>query len=143
MRPASKLTFGRLYLVATGLGLVNSIMAMDGFRQKVAAAPAIAKLGVSDSAIDIAIWGVMGFTVLLPLLLWFLVAHRASNVAKWVLLVWTVSTLYMLPSSLSQAGGLGVLVIVAIEALRIVAISFLFRADARAWLEGGKRDAQG
>ncbi len=146
MRPASILTFDRLYLVAVGLGLVNSIMAKDHYLAMLAADPNMAKLKVTEAMLQGAVWAMIGFSVLIGLLLWYLIAHRASNMAKWVLVVITLFGLMSVPASLrqlGQGGGLGIMVTLAIEALRVVAISFLFRADARAWLEGGKRDAQG
>ncbi len=146
MRPASILTFDRLYLVAIGLGLVNSIMAKDHTIAMMAADPSMAKLKVTEAMAQGVVWAMIGFSVMIGLLLWYLIAHRASNIAKWILVVITLLGLMTVPGSLrqlGQGGGLGIMVTLAIEVLRVAAISFLFRADARVWLEGGQRDAQG
>lgn len=137
MRPSSIVTFDRLYLVATGLGLVNSFMSIDRLQAQIEAMPQLRALQAGPS---IAYFSV-ALSVLIPLLLWFLVAHRASVVAKWVLVAWTALAIANLLPKLGLDGGLGVLMNLAVEALRVVALSFLFRADAKAWFAGGNLDA--
>ena len=135
MRPQSIVNFDRLYLVAIVLGLVNSLMSFDHYRAILAADKAAAKLHLGDGMI----WAGLAISLGLFLLLWYLVAYRASNLAKWVLILFTVLGLMTPPNSLRQLGagaGLGILMSLAIEALRVVALSFLFKADAKAWLSG-------
>lgn len=135
MRPASIQKFDRLYLVAIGAGMINSIMSMDRYRTMLANNPAALKLGFGDGVIYL----IMGLSALVPLTLWFLVAYRANILAKWILVGLTVLGLLNLPSALRQlgaGGGLGILVTLAIAALQVAAVSFLFRADAKAWFAG-------
>lgn len=133
MRPASIVNFDRLYLVATALGLVNSLMSIDSLQARIAAMPELRAMHVGSGFVYLSI----AVSVGIPLLLWFLVAHRRSVVAKWILVGFTALAILNLPASLRQigaGGGLGVLTNVAVDVLRVVALSFLFRADAKAWL---------
>lgn len=134
MRPSSIVTFDRLFLVATGLGLVNSFMSIDRLQAQIGAMPQLRALGAGTGLI----YGTIAFGAVISLLLWFAVAYKRSALAKWVLVAFTALAILNLPSALRQlgSGGLGVLVSVAVEALRVVALSFLFRADAKAWLSG-------
>ncbi len=95
--------------------------------------PQTAGLGDSFLAVTLA----FGFAV--SLLLWFLIARRASNIAKWILTALTALGLLWLPGTLANAramGALELLLVLVITVLQLVAIWFLFRPDARAWLEG-------
>lgn len=135
MRPSSIVTFDRLYLVAMLLGLVNSIMSIDRLQTRIEAMPELRAVGIGSGFV----YASMAIGLAISLLLWFAVAYRRSVVAKWVLVAFTVLAIVNLPGALRQlgSGGLGVMVSVAVEALRVVALSFLFRADAKAWFAGG------
>ncbi|MFM5908047.1 MAG: hypothetical protein ACKOPO_10770 [Novosphingobium sp.] len=133
MRPASIVSFDRLYLVATLLGFVTSLMSIERLQERIAAMPALRAMQVGPGFVYMSV----ALSVLIPLALWFLVAHRRSVVAKWILVGFTALAILNLPASLRQigaGGGLGVLTNVAVDLLRVVALSFLFRADAKAWL---------
>lgn len=138
MRPASIITFERIYLVATGLGLVNSLMSLDRLNAVVAGDPAFRALGMGHGLV----YAMIAMGIAIPLLLWFLIAQKGSVVAKWLLVAFTAIAIINLVPALRQLGpgaGLGMLVNLAVEALRVAALSFLFRADANAWLgTGGK-----
>jgi len=132
MRPASIVTFDRLYLVAIGLGLVPSLLSIDNTRALIAANPAARAL----NAVDSMVYASIGLSIVIPLALWFLIAHRASVVAKWILVGFTALVLINMALNQREAGavaGLGILLTLAIEAMRVVAITFLFRTDAKAW----------
>ena len=119
MRPASIIWFERLFLLGLALGLVNGMIQFDTALAQIESDPKLAQLG----------WGtgfvvtVMAISLLIPLLLWFLIARRASNIAKWVLVIFTVPGLFFLPSS--------------------AAISFLFKRDAREWLSPTAEEEDG
>ena len=70
------------------------------------------------------------------LLLWFFIARKASNVAKWIFVVLlalsVLSVLYTLAASFALT--VTTLLGLAIYALEISAAVFLFRDDAVAWL---------
>ncbi|MFM6830883.1 MAG: hypothetical protein ACKOVA_11210 [Novosphingobium sp.] len=139
MRPASIVTFDRLYLVATGLGLVNSFMSIGQLQARIDAMPQLRAIGGGSGFI----YGAIAAGAAISLLLWFAVAYKRSSLAKWILVAFTALAIINLPGALRQlgSGGLGVLVSVAVEALRIVALSFLFRADAKAWFAGISQSA--
>lgn len=134
MRPSSIVTFDRLYLVALLLGLVNSVMSIDRLRARIEAMPELHAVGIGSGFV----YASMAIGLAISLLLWFAVAYRRSVVAKWVLVAFTVLAILNLPGALRQlgSGGLGVMVSVAVEVLRLVALSFLFRTDAKAWFAG-------
>lgn len=74
--------------------------------------------------------------VVIALLLWFFIARRGSNVAKWILVVFTVFAIgslvlgFTTGAVILDAGGIVRLVAVA---LQTAAVAFLFRPDAAAW----------
>lgn len=138
MRPASIVTFDRLYLVAIGLGLINSVLSLPHAEQVLADNPAMQQLRLGA----VTLYVLLALTVAIQLGLWHFVAHRGSSLARWLLIAVTALGLLNLPMALRQLGqgaGLGILLTVAIEAMRIVAIGFLFRADARPWFVGAAR----
>jgi hypothetical protein len=132
MQPPSIVRFSRLFLAAVGITALLAALNFPGLKASVLRQdPAAASLG--DGVLILAL--ALGIAVLV--VLWFLIARRASNVAKWVLVALTaVSIALQVPkvgaivSSLDPIAILGLLVAVA----QIVAIAFLFRADAREWL---------
>jgi hypothetical protein len=69
--------------------------------------------------------------------LWYFVVHRASTIAKWILVLLTGLGLVWAQSSLRVAERMGagyLAVFVLILVLQIVSVAFLFAPDARAWL---------
>ena len=81
MRPASIVNFERLYLGALVVGLINTVITWETTLAEVKAQPGVENMGSSIFYITLAI----GF--LIPVLLWYFVARRASVVAKWILTV--------------------------------------------------------
>lgn len=130
MRPASIIWFERLFLLGLALGLVNGMIQFDTALAQIESDPKLAQLG----------WGtgfvvtVMAISLLIPLLLWFLIARRASNIAKWVLVIFTVPGLFFLPSSAEQMSTSAFVLTWVLTAIQLAAISFLFKRDAREWL---------
>ena len=59
---------------------------------------------------------------------------RASNIAKWILVVMTLLGLLFVNLDAGQLGSLAGIASLAVTILQLVAIVLLFRADARAWL---------
>lgn len=133
MQPVSIKRFSQLFIGSMVLGLVNSALSFDKSKALIAQDPATAAMG--DSFLIIT----MAAGIAIPLLLWYLIAYRASNVAKWILLILTVIGLLMMPSTLASAGTMGTLwmVLAIITTLgQVVALAFLFKQDARDWLDG-------
>ena len=94
--------------------------------------------GASASAGSTIIIGsiVVGYVV--SLLLWFLIARRASNVAKWILVVLTAIGLFGTLTTLfvpSEPKDLNFALNALATAIGVYAAWLLFRPDAVAWLE--------
>ena len=132
MRPSSIIWFERLFLASLIVSLVNFVLGYGQMRRLWLADPRLAQVGLGSGFLV----GAAVLSFVIYLLLWFLIARKASNVAKWVLVVFIAIGLLSLPSAFtgpfSVAQGLGLLVYI----LEIAAIVCLFRADARAWFAG-------
>ena len=135
MRPNSIIQFERFYLAAIGVDVVNTILSWTDWQERALLHPQM--LGEMTLPVTTAI----GFAV--SLLLWFLIARRRSNVAKWLLtlfvllaLVWTVYAIPMGRYALGLSGLLGVFSTV----LQAYAVWLMFRADARRWFTGAQEN---
>jgi len=70
--------------------------------------------------------------------LWFFVARRASNVAKWIMVALSVLTIIGLPRELTSAHqiGLSYELLFGLSAIGwFAALAMLFRKDASSWLK--------
>jgi hypothetical protein len=135
MRPASIVQFERFYLGALGLGLVNNLL---NFSQATAVLndPNVQAAGLGTGFLVSTM--VIGFAI--PLLLWYFIARRGSNIAKWIAVVLfglgAIGVLMSL-STMFAMGTLSAIVGLVVFALQAYAMFMLFQPDARAWLEGG------
>ena len=130
MRPTSIVLFERLFLLSLAIALVNGFLQYDALVAQVGNDPALAQLGWGSGAILV----VMAISLLIPLLLWYFIARRASNIAKWILVVMTLLGLLFVNLDPGQLGSLAGIASLAVTILQLVAIVLLFRADARAGL---------
>lgn len=133
MRPSSIVRFDRLYLASIAVGLIGNILEWPLTMARLAENPDTAALG---STATVAAGGMIAIGVAIALLLWFFIARRGSNVAKWILVVFTVFAIGSLAVGFSTGAVIldagGIVRIVAV-ALQTVAVFFLFRPDAAAW----------
>ncbi|KAK0348942.1 hypothetical protein LTR94_035132, partial [Friedmanniomyces endolithicus] len=90
MRPVSIIRFDRLYLASIVVGLIGNIIEWPVTIARLTENPDTAALG---SGAAIAAGGMIATGVLIALLLWFFAAKRASNVARWIVTVFTVFAL--------------------------------------------------
>ncbi|MGW8188710.1 hypothetical protein [Sphingomonas hankookensis] len=133
MRPSSIVRFDRLYLASIAVGLIGNILEWPLTMARLAENPDTAALG---STAAVAAGGMIAIGVVIALLLWFFIARRGSNVAKWILVVFTVFAIgslvlgFTTGAVILDAGGIVRLVAVA---LQTAAVAFLFRPDAAAW----------
>jgi uncharacterized membrane protein len=134
MRPASITRFDQLYLGALALGIVNTVLAYDATMTQLEADPDVAAAGMAGPGVII---GAFAFGFAISLLLWFFISRRASGIAKWVLVVFTVIGTLMLPLSLTAVPLVQLIVTLVITAMQIGAVWYLFRPDARAWFAHG------
>ena len=131
MRPQSIVVFDRLFLASLVLALINAVLAYSTLVEEVEADPALAQIGGGPIVI-----GVVLASLLIPLVLWYFIAHRASNIAKWLLVALVAIGLFFGNFSFSDGFSLPAIFGLVVTLLQVVAIVMLFRADARAWLEG-------
>lgn len=136
MRPASITKFDQLYLGAIALGIVSSVLNYDNTMAQLEADPAVAAAGMAGPGFMV---GVTAFGFALSLLLWFFISRRASNVAKWILLVLTVIGTLAMPLGLLAVPLVQAIIAVVTTVMQIAAVWFLFRPDAKAWFEHGPR----
>ena len=125
MRPQSISTFQRLYLAGIAVSIVGFILDFNKM--------ANATLSGEPVNPTILIVG-FGISIAIYLLLWFLVARKASNIARWVIVVVFILGLAGLPAALGPPFGLTKALALLLTALHLAAIVFLFRKDASDWL---------
>ena len=130
MRPKSIELFDKVYLGSLAISVASVALSWSAMvREFDGVVPGAGATGV---AVSIAV----GFA--LSLLLWWLIARRASNLGKWVLVVLTAIGIFMFLSSLFTATvpkDLSFAVTIVTNLLGVYAVWLLFRPDAVAWLE--------
>lgn len=143
MRPQSIVRFEQAYLGATLLWLVNLGLGWKTRLDSLNAHPAFAG---NPQMAELAETMMIGTTVLmlvLWLLLWYFTARRASEVAKWVVVVLFALSAIGLPFTLMSypvVGALSTLLSLGTFVFTGLAVWLLFRPDARNWFAGN--DAQ-
>lgn len=138
MRPTSIIRFDQAYLSAVAVGLLNTALSFEKTSAELASDASSAQLGLGTGFL----FAMLGFSFGLTLLLWFLVSRRASNVAKWILVVLTAASVLMGLTSLANLtafGGLELALMLLGIGLQLVAVYFLFRRDAREWFASNGR----
>ena len=133
MRPKSIELFEKVYLGAIALGLVNTFLSWSQVNAMLAD-PRMQSAGVGNGTL---VFGVV-VGVLIPILLWYFIARRASNVAKWIYVVLTALGVFSFLSSLANPlvpKGLTMIVGALSVLLQVYGAWLLFRPDAAAWLE--------
>src|SRR5688572_25908032 len=94
MRPQSIVLFERLFLASLVLSVVNFVVGYDAAMAELGRQPGMARIDFGSELLV----GTMAFTTAVYLLLWYLIARKASTVAKWFLTAFTaigvVSLLY-------------------------------------------------
>lgn len=131
--PRSIARFSQTMLASIGFGMLQMALNFNDQREVLARNPQTAGLGDGFLVVTLA----FGFAVLL--LLWFFIARRASNIAKWVLVALTVISLFWLPGTVRSAivtGPLTLILVVVVLVLQLLAVWYLFQPDARDWLAG-------
>ena len=130
MRPRSIALFEVFYLGALALAVVNAVTSWSRN------AALIHRSGADTMVAGYQYW-TTGLGLLIPLLLWYFVARRASLIAKWIVVVlFAVGALslgYVIVIGRLANGFGGVLAAVAFV-FQALAVVMLFRSDARAWL---------
>ena len=141
MRPQSIELFEKVYLGAIAVGLVNTFLSWSQVNAMLAD-PRMQAAGVGSGTL---VFGLI-VGILIPLLLWYFIARRASSVAKWIYIVLTAVGLFAFLSSLANPlvlKGLVTILGAATVALQVYGAWLLFRPDAVAWLKSKGADGPG
>jgi hypothetical protein len=136
MRPPSIIMFERLFLASLALSLVGFALSYEVMLEEFAREPGMAELGLGSGFV----LGIVAVSYAVYLLLWFLIARRASNVAKWILVVLLALSVISLVGLFAGPWDWMALTGLAVYALEIAAAVYLFRPDAAAWLRGNAVD---
>jgi hypothetical protein len=127
--------FERLFLASLVLSVVTFVISYDATMNELAGEPSMVRLGLGSEILI----GAMVVSTAIYLLLWFLIARKASNLAKWFLVVFTALGVASLVYSLATGGlatDLNAMLGTAYYVLAVSALAFLFKPDAVAWLGG-------
>jgi hypothetical protein len=138
-RPVSIVNFERCYLGGVAVGLIASLMNWHNMQSLVAVQRANAMIGSWYLPTTLAIG------VLIPVILWYFAARRASTVAKWIIVIFFAFScigLLMGIAGHNYPPGFAGFLSVAAFVLNAIAVWLLFRPDAKAWfgeppLDGG------
>lgn len=132
MRPNSIIWFERLFLPSLAIGTIGSVIQLSSNVARFAANPATAQFGTGFVIFTIVA------TTAINILFWFFIARRASNVAKWIWVVFLIFgllslTMMFVSPIVSVIGAAWKVFALLINGLQIAAAFMLFRPDARAW----------
>jgi uncharacterized membrane protein len=135
MRPRSIILFERVFLGSAILAALNVFLNYGSLREY-----SLRHGGAAASAL-------LGMTIelVIALVFWFLIARRASNGAKWVLIALTavgipLSISDILSGKFNELSLLYVAISVVAFLLNIVAIWLLFRADSKDWFKFRRKE---
>ena len=132
MRPQSIIMFERLFLASLVVSAVSAAIVYDELVNLFANDPGMEQLGLGAGFVT----ALVGASFAIYLLLWYLIARKASNLAKWILVVFVAIGAATALRALAGPWTLSVALNFAVYALEVAALAFLFRDDAKAWLAG-------
>ncbi|WP_373492201.1 hypothetical protein [Parasphingorhabdus sp.] len=134
MRPASIRKFEILFLASLLVGLIGTVMTWNATVTQFQAAAGGVEL---NPAILV---GILVVVYAINLLLWYLAAHRASNVAKWILVVFMLIGLIGLPAIFVGPMTVPEGIVLLSTVLQVIAVGFLFVAESKSWFSGNTAD---
>lgn len=139
IRPPSIVKFQWLYLASVVLGLLSTVLGWSQSHKMLAENPVYAEhpefitIGLAMAVVVIAI------SIAIVMVLWWLIAFKANEVAKWILVVLTglgfVLMLFGLFVPSPTHGTIAEWTRMLSWAPAVAAIVFLFMADANAWFK--------
>jgi hypothetical protein len=127
--------FERLFLASLAVSLVSFFYNFNGMMQDLETQPGLSELGIGSGFLV----GSMVVGLVVYLLLWFFIARKASNAAKWILVALLALSFISVPGMVLASWDFGVVLAIAVYALEVAAAVYLFRPDAVAWLKGEAR----
>lgn len=129
MRPESIRRFDMFYLGSLALFVLGFFISFDAAVASIQAQTAGKGLNVG-AGFTIAIFAAV---LVIDLLLWFLVSRRRMALAKWLLVLLVILDLAGVPGLFTGALTPSKMLSLLRIALEVVAVGFLFTADAKAW----------
>lgn len=132
MKPATIRRFDLFYLAWVVLTIVDFFLQRDAYVAQVDAAATNGGIVLGSSFVTIVfvIW------LLVMLLLWWLVSARRSAIAKWVIVVLVLLSVFGVPNLFRHALTATAIVEVIMLLVSVAAAYSLFGAEARAWFTG-------
>lgn len=127
MRPNSIIRFEQLFLGALALNVLNIILNWDSWSMVMDQGDG------SDGMNAFATFTIIIAPFLINLWLWYKIARKASNVAKWLLIVVFLVGIIWSLATVDNYRTLGLTILFSIIALKAGAIYMLFRRDAKQW----------
>jgi hypothetical protein len=133
MRPQSIVMFERLFLASLVLSVLSYFLSYDALVAQIEREPGATQLGLGGGFLI----GSMVVGIAIYLLLWFLIARKASSVAKWILVVFVALGLaFSVPAALAGPWDLALILGFVVYGLEVAALVYLFQSDAAAWFRG-------
>ena len=133
MRPKSIVLFEKIYLGQLAFGFAIAMFNWVNF-SAILEMPDLNALGVGSNFLI----GMMVLSLILSLLIWYFITRRASNIAKWIYVVFTGIGIFGVIGSLNNPltpKGLLLVGNIVVVVLQIYAAWLLFKPDAAEWLE--------
>jgi hypothetical protein len=132
MRPVSIRRFDLFYLASLALQVIAFVVNYDALVASVEARTAAAGMQMGAG---LAI-GSFAVGMAISLLLWFLVSRKRLAIAKWLVVLLFVISLFGVPGLVSGEWTVPKVLSLVADAAMAAAVFYLFRADTRAWLAG-------
>lgn len=132
MRPKAIVQFEWVYIASLLIGMLSTYLTAD----RNAAQMANGGVAFSASAIIIMSWVFSAIGLALALL----ASRKASNVARWIVIVFAALGIVSFPFAIPALPTMGPVAVLAVSqfVLSIVTIYLLLRPDAKAWFAGGR-----
>lgn len=130
MRPESIRRFDMFYLGSLVLLVLGFVIGFDAAVSSIETQTAAKGLQVGAGFTT----GVFAFVLIIDLVLWFLVSRKRMAIAKWLVVLLVILDLFGLPPLFTGALTPSKMLALLRIALEVVAVAFLFQADAKAWL---------
>lgn len=134
-RPPSIILFERLFWSSTLVSIVTTFITWN---EMATAFDREAGVGRSSGSFGV-VFVILVISLAIVFALWYAIARRGSNVAKWIYVVLAAIGALQTIAGLFNPDGLGTLSLAGSllsTALSVASAAVLFRADAVAWLSG-------
>lgn len=131
-RPSSIINFERSFWTSTLLGFGGFLYSWNTISDLVGRDPTLSRWDGSMGFV----MGAVLVSFAISILLWYLVGRRASNIAKWIYVLFMGFGLLSTLGSFNDPAapkGIGLVISLTTSVFTAASIYFLFRPDARAW----------